>query len=64
MIKLSNMDNENSNHSQLDKQTPDVAAIAIKSVLGAAPFIGTLLVEVVSAIIPNQRLDRVVKFSG
>lgn len=33
-----------------------------KSVLGAAPFVGTALAEIVGHIIPNQRVDRIAEF--
>jgi len=37
----------------------DIAAILGKGLLGAIPFVGPLAAEVVSAIIPNQRIDRI-----
>lgn len=37
----------------------DVAAAFVSSILGAAPFIGPLAVEVITATIPNQKIERV-----
>ena len=43
--------------------TSDYVAAAVKAVLGATPFVGSLLTELAGVIIPNQRIDRVVKFA-
>lgn len=37
----------------------DVAAIIGKGLLGAIPFVGPLAAEIVGAVIPNQRIDRI-----
>jgi hypothetical protein len=37
----------------------DIAAIIGKGLLGAIPFVGPLAAEIVGAIIPNQRIDRI-----
>jgi hypothetical protein len=39
----------------------DIAVAIGKGVVGAAPFVGPLIAEVVSALIPNQRIDRIVR---
>jgi hypothetical protein len=44
-------------------RAPDYVASATKAVLGAAPFVGSLLGELVGVVIPNQRTDRLVKFA-
>ncbi|MGL1893377.1 MAG: hypothetical protein OCD02_17200 [Spirochaetaceae bacterium] len=49
--------NENLSNNRID-----VVNSAIKSTLGAVPLAGTFLGELVSAIIPNQRMDRVTDF--
>lgn len=41
----------------------DYLAVAAKSILGAVPFAGSLLVEIAGTIIPNQRIDRLAKFA-
>jgi hypothetical protein len=41
----------------------DYVASAAKSILGAAPFAGSLLAEIAGTIIPNQRIDRIAKFA-
>lgn len=40
----------------------DLLTSATKSIVGAAPFIGPLLSELVDNLIPNQRIDRLTKF--
>lgn len=42
--------------------TNDLIASASKSVVGAVPFVGPLLSELVGTIIPNQRVDRLTKY--
>jgi len=37
----------------------DIAAIIGKGLLGAIPFVGPLAAEIVGAVIPNQRIDRI-----
>lgn len=41
----------------------DYLASAIKSLVGAVPFAGSLLSEIVGTVIPNQRIDRIAKFT-
>jgi hypothetical protein len=48
----------------LELQTNDYVAAAVKSLVGAVPFAGSLLTEIAGTIIPNQRFDRVVKFAA
>jgi len=40
----------------------DIIASTVKSYLGILPYIGTALGEVVSFLIPNQRMDRITKY--
>ena len=47
----------------LRKQTSDYVASAAKAVLGATPFAGSLLAELAGTIVPNQRIDRIVKYA-
>jgi hypothetical protein len=47
----------------LKTNTLDYVASAARAALGAIPFVGSLLAEVAGTIIPNQRIDRVVKFA-
>lgn len=42
--------------------TADHVAAALRSTLGAAPVAGPLIAEIVTAVIPRQRLDRLVEF--
>lgn len=49
--------------NELQTSTSDYVASAAKSALGAVPFIGSLLSELAGTIIPNQRIERIVKFA-
>ncbi|MBC7909980.1 MAG: hypothetical protein H7Y30_05740, partial [Pyrinomonadaceae bacterium] len=40
----------------------DIAATLIKGIVGAAPVVGPMVAEVVSTVIPNQKLDRLIIF--
>jgi len=37
----------------------DISAIIGKGLLGAIPFVGPMAAEIVGAVIPNQRIDRI-----
>lgn len=43
----------------MNTKRTDVATIIGKGLLGAIPFVGPLAAEIVGAIIPNQRIDRI-----
>jgi hypothetical protein len=47
----------------LDNRRSDVGAALLKGILGAAPFVGPMLEEAISATIPNQKLDRLIAFA-
>ena len=46
----------------LDEGTRDKLVALVRGVAGAAPFCGGLIAEIVSSVIPGQRLDRIVKY--
>jgi len=48
--------------SELSNQPIDYITSAIKGTLGAVPYGGSLLAELLGTVIPNQRLDRITKF--
>src|ERR1700726_15204 len=48
--------------SSLGKKVPDRIAVALRSAVSLIPVAGGLLAEIISEIIPNQRLDRVENF--
>jgi len=48
----------------LAPQTADYVVAAARAALGAVPFAGSLLAEIAGVIIPNQRVDRLVRFAG
>ena len=50
--------------ASLDNQVVDRVSAAARSGVGWLPVVGPLLTEVVSAVVPNQRLDRIAKFAG
>lgn len=47
---------------KLGPKAPDWVAASLRAVFGAAPYVGALLAEVVSEIIPNQRVDRIANY--
>jgi hypothetical protein len=47
----------------LNNSSADYVASAAKSALGIVPFAGNLLSEIAGNVIPNQRIDRIVKFA-
>ena len=47
----------------LEVQKVDIAVSAMNSALGILPIVGPLLAELVGYTIPNQRFDRLVKYS-
>jgi len=47
---------------ELELQKSDYLAMALRGIVGAAPYAGALLAELVGVIIPNQRIDRLVDF--
>ncbi len=49
--------------NELSNKPVDYVTSAIKGTLGAVPFAGSLLAELAGTVIPNQRLDRIVKFA-
>lgn len=49
--------------NELTPQTIDYVASAARSVIGAVPFVGSLLIELAEIIIPNLRIDRIADFA-
>lgn len=47
----------------LQNASADYVASAAKSALGMVPFAGSLLAEIAGNVIPNQRIDRIVKYA-
>ena len=47
----------------LQSNTSDYVTSAAKAALGTVPFIGSFLAELAGTVIPNQRIDRIVKFA-
>ncbi|EGQ8080102.1 hypothetical protein ACVTP5_002942 [Vibrio parahaemolyticus] len=48
--------------NSLDSNNVDLLVASTKSVLGAVPFAGPLLSEIVGSVIPNQRIDRLTRY--
>ena len=46
----------------LDIKATDIAATLVKGGMGAVPIYGPIIAEVISNLIPNQRIDRIVSF--
>lgn len=55
--------NDDKKSESLELQTTDYVASAAKAALGAVPFAGSLFAELAGTVIPNQRVDRIVKFA-
>ena len=55
--------NNSKEEAQLSPQVVDYVTSAVKAIVGAAPFAGSLLAEVAGTIIPNQRIDRIAAFA-
>ena len=58
--------NADPSDNQIDEATvsqsrTDALVVAAKGTLGAIPIIGSIVAEVVGAIIPNQRMDRIAR---
>jgi len=47
----------------LKTQGADIAALFVKAGMGVVPYAGSLLSELIVARIPNQRVDRLVRFA-
>lgn len=47
----------------LELQPIDYVASLAKALLGEVPFAGSLLVELAGAVIPNQRMERIVEYT-
>lgn len=56
------MSQDNPDNKLVIRET-DYVASAAKAVLGAVPFVGSLLAEIAGSIIPNQRIERIVDFA-
>jgi len=54
---------EHNASSELATRGVDYVTSAAKAALGAVPFAGSLLVELAGTVIPNQRIERIVKFA-
>jgi hypothetical protein len=48
---------------ELEIKSVDIAVSAMNSAVGAFPIIGSFIIELVGITIPNQRFDRLIKFS-
>jgi len=50
-------------YSEIQAKSVDHTVSVLKSVFGAAPFAGAMLCELIGAVVPNQRTERLVKFA-
>lgn len=57
------LDNDRNKAESLSMQTADYVASAVRAALGVVPFAGSLLAELAGTVIPNQRIDRIVKYA-
>lgn len=56
-------DQSKSDLPSLKAETIDYVTSAVKAIVGAVPFAGSLLAEVAGRIIPNQRIERLTKYA-
>lgn len=69
MIQHNEQDHQNGSVTELSQArnlqmgNTDYLASSLKAILGMIPVIGSLLVELIGTIIPNQRDDRMAKFA-
>lgn len=54
---------EETGRNELANRVADYVTSAAKAALGMVPFAGSLLAELAGTVIPNQRIDRIVKFA-
>jgi len=54
--------NNKQNKIELSNNRTDYATSIAKSLAGVVPFAGSAIAEIVGAIIPNQRVDRIIEF--
>jgi len=58
------VNNESKTHlPSLKSESSDYVTSAVKALLGAVPFAGSLLAEIAGTIIPNQRIERLTKYA-
>lgn len=53
---------ENSEKPKLGNTSTDIVVSLTKGTTGMIPFVGSLVAEIVGNVIPNQRVDRIVRF--
>ncbi|QNO13362.1 hypothetical protein HYG86_00535 [Alkalicella caledoniensis] len=54
--------NDNKNSLDLQNNSRDYTTSLLKSTFGAIPIVGPAAQELLGIVIPNQRMDRVVRF--
>lgn len=54
---------ENDKSIKISQQPIDFVTLAAKGILGTVPFAGSLLAELAGTVIPNQRIDRIAKYT-
>jgi outer membrane murein-binding lipoprotein Lpp len=59
-----NMNEETNLPEPIKAQAIDYVSSGAKAILGAVPFVGSLLSEIAGSIIPRQRVDRIADFAG
>ena len=55
--------NSESGSEALNSRSVDHLTALVRGAVGTVPMFGPLLAEVITVTIPNQRIDRVAKFS-
>ena len=47
---------------EINSNASDRAATLVRGIIGVAPYVGPMLAEAITSVIPNQKLDRVISF--
>ncbi len=50
-------------NDSLEDRINDIAVSVTKGAVGAIPFVGGLMAEIIGQVVPNQRLDRIADFA-
>lgn len=62
-LRITKKENKSTFLSSFKTNSPDYVTSAAKAVLGSVPFAGSLFAEIAGVIIPNQRIERIVKYA-
>ena len=50
------------NEIEINSNASDRVATLVRGIIGVAPYVGPMLAEAITSVIPNQKLDRIITF--